>query len=162
MEAAKNGDRTAQEDVVHRFYTSKSATMTKEKVEVEKERKHSKTATMTKEKVEVKKETEKERKQRTLFSLRRKPKDEEEEDDGFEITGPVEVEHQGENERVVFFFSPFFNVLFKGHVSADEAKDNPDIITDAIDSVKNKEKDVDVVSIYAEEIEFAEEYNPNL
>lgn len=51
----------------------------------------------------------------------------------------------------------------KGHVSADEAKENPNVVTDAIDSVKNKEKDVDF-SVFAadEKMEFAEEYNPNL
>ena len=35
-------------------------------------------------------------------------------------------------------------------------------MADVIDSVVNKERPVDVENVYAEELQFAEEYNPNL
>jgi hypothetical protein len=88
----------------------------------------------------------------SLFSTLRSKKDlsaekEEDADDsgGFVITGPTEVQHQG-------------------HVDVSEATKTDDVVavvSDAIDSVKNKERPVDT-DVFVEEIKFAEEYNPNL
>ncbi len=81
------------------------------------------------------------------FSVRSKKavadsnKEEQEEDDGFVITGPTEVTHQG-------------------HVGAGVT--DAAAVADVIDSVVNKERPVDVENVYAEELQFAEEYNPNL
>lgn len=68
-----------------------------------------------------------------------------EEDSTFEITGPTEVAHQG-------------------HVDVNDAQKGDAVaaVSDAIDSVANKAKPVDVENVYAEEIAFAEEYNPDL
>ncbi len=89
-----------------------------------------------------------------LFAtLRGKPKEgsgavpaaaNDDDDGGLSITGPTEVQHQG-------------------HVDVADAKATNDVVavvSDAIDSVKNKEKPVDTESIFVEEIKFAEEYIP--
>ena len=46
-----------------------------------------------------------------------------------------------------------------GHVGTDQAAEA--VVVDVIDSVVNKQTAVDVDEVYASEIPFAEEYDPN-
>lgn len=91
--------------------------------------------------------TEERAKSNVFSGLFRKVGGGEEGDDSgeFVITGPTEVQHQGHVDIAS---------VNQGEVTM--------VVADVIDSVKNKEKPVDVQNVYAEEIAFAEEYNPDL
>jgi hypothetical protein len=86
---------------------------------------------------EAPKEEEKKEKKKSAVK-----KEEEEEEESFLISGPMEVSHQA-------------------HVDREEAE--LEAVATAIDSVKLKEREVDVENVYAadEEIVFAEEWDPN-
>ena len=76
-----------------------------------------------------------------LGTLRRKPAAVTEDEPEIQIGAPEEVAHDG-------------------HVGVAEAK--PEAVADVIDSVVNKQKSVNVEDVLAEEIPFAEEYDPGL
>lgn len=74
-----------------------------------------------------------------LFGKKKAKAESDSDDDGFVISTPVDVTHQG-------------------HVGPEQAA--PEVVADAVDNVINKTRAVDVDDVYAAEIPFAEEYKP--